>query len=67
MKLLKGTLIGSKATCEYVQTNNYDKLCLVVVLSILLYRSDKGFTVLLWTYEFFKPLVFEAKSVVFIP
>lgn len=59
MKLLKGTLMGSEATCEYVQqTNNYDKLCLVVVLSILLYRSDKGFSVLSWTYEVFKSLVF---------
>lgn len=46
MKLLKGTLMGSKATCEYVQTNNYDKLYLVTVLSISLYRSDKGASVL---------------------
>lgn len=51
--------MGSKATCEYVLTNNCDKLCLVTVLSILLYRSDKGASMLdIWTsrtYEVFKP------------
>lgn len=59
MKLLKGILVGSKPTYEYVLTNNYDKLCLVMVLSVLLYRSDKGASMLdiwtSWTYEVFKP------------
>lgn len=59
MKLLKGTLMGPKATCEYVRTNNYDKSYLVTVLSISLYRSDKGASVLdiwtSWTYDVFIP------------